>query len=173
MFDRTRSHANVGFSSVEWQVVIRGNPSLVALRKPPRRGNDWKDGSGTIPGWGYCIDPRQAGPRASAIGGPRRLVDAGRVPRRRRLSVADQGDERAVAADAGAAPTEEYAEGIPDPRAHLQGRVGARSLEAGHDRPLPAAQSVSDLPVGPAIWGRRFMRGTARLPRASIRSRPT
>ena len=31
MFDRTRSHANVGFSSVEWQVVIRGNPSLVRL----------------------------------------------------------------------------------------------------------------------------------------------
>ena len=31
MFDRTRSHANVGFSSVEWQVVIGGNPSLVRL----------------------------------------------------------------------------------------------------------------------------------------------
>src|SRR5262245_48532295 len=62
-------------------------------------------------------------------------------------SVAGQGDKGAVARAALAAPTKEDAETFADPRAHLQGRGGARSLEAGHHRPFPAPQDLSDLPV--------------------------
>ena len=34
-----------------------------------------------------------------------------------------------------------------DPHPHLQGRIGARGLEAGYDRPFRAAQGLSDLPL--------------------------
>ena len=72
---------------------------------------------------GYSIDPRHAGPRASAIGGLRRLFDADQVPWRRRQSVAYQGNEGAVARGALAASTKEHAETFTDPCAHFQGRI--------------------------------------------------
>src|SRR6185437_8312126 len=65
----------------------------------------------------------------------------------RRLRATHQGDESAIAAYAGAARPEADAEGIADPGPHLQGRIRARSLEAGYHRPLRVAQSLSDLPL--------------------------
>ena len=58
-----------------------------------------------------------------------------------------QGDEGTVAADAGDAPAKEHAEGLAAPHPHLQGGIGARSLEAGYQRTLRAAQGLSDLPL--------------------------
>ena len=75
--------------------------------------------------------------RVDGVGGFRRRADACRMLRRgRRLSVADPCDERAVAADAGAARTKAHAERFAGAHSPLQGGSGTGGLEAGHDRPL-------------------------------------
>ena len=96
---------------------------------------------------GHGNDPRHGSPCARAGGGFCRGIDAGHVPRRRQQSVAGQGNEGAAARAALAVPTKEDAETFTDPRAHFQGRSGARSLEAGHHRAFPDPQDLSDLPV--------------------------
>src|SRR5215813_4354323 len=119
-----------------------------ALRKPPTTsiqiGKGPRRGSGN--------DPRHGRPCACADGGFCRGIDAGHVPWRRQRSVAGQGNKGVTAPAALAAPTKEDAEAFADPCAHLQGRGGTRSLEAGHYRPLPARQNLSDLPVVGRSW---------------------
>ena len=62
----------------------------------------------------------------------------------------------------------------PDPRAHLQGRVGARSLRSRTDRPLRLLKVYPiSRAAGPLIWGRKGSRGKIQSSRASPRSRPT
>ena len=45
------------------------------------------------------------------------------------------------------APSQEHGQGVADPRPPVQGRVGARGLEAGSRRPIRAAEDLSDLPL--------------------------
>ena len=62
-------------------------------------------------------------------------------------TVAGKGNEGAVVRTALAAPPKEDAETFADPSARFQGRSGTRSLEAGHHRPFPDCQDLSDLSV--------------------------
>src|SRR5262249_46247432 len=87
-----------------------------------------------------------------ADGGFCRGIDAGHVPWRRQRSVAGQGNKGVAAPAARAVATKEDAEAFADPCAHFQGRGGTGSLEAGHYRPLPARQNLSDLPVVGRSW---------------------
>src|SRR5216683_1345937 len=120
----------------------------VALRKPPTTGIQ----IGKVPRRGYSNDPRHGSLGACADGGFCRGIDAGHVPWRRQQSVADQGNKRVAARAALAVPTKEDAKIFTDPCAHFQGRGGTRSLEAGHHRPFPDAQDLSDLSVVGRSW---------------------
>jgi hypothetical protein len=66
---------------------------------------------------------------------------------RKQQAVAGQGDTGIAGRAARAARTEEDAKIFTYRCASLQGRGGARSLEAGHGRPFPDPQDLSDLPV--------------------------
>src|SRR5207245_7436810 len=81
-----------------------------------------------------------------------RGIDAGHVPWRRQQSVADQGNKGVAARAALAVPTKEDAKTFTDPCAHFQGRGGTRGLEAGHHRPFPDPQDLSDLSVVGRSW---------------------
>src|SRR5580704_9208853 len=111
-----------------------------SFQKPPLKAN-------VLSSWGYRLDPRHFRPSNFLI--DRFLWHFGAVPGlcRRRQSVADQSNQRAAAAATIAAPTKEHAKAFPDPHPHLQGRIRARSLEAGYHRPFRAAQGLSDLPL--------------------------
>jgi hypothetical protein len=127
---------------------LRGVLALVALRKPPSEVMR----SEKVPRGGYSIDPRHGCPRASANGGFCRRIDAGPVSWRRRQSIADQGNNGAVARAALVVATKENAETFTDPCAHFQGRIGTRSLEAGHHRPFPDPQDLPDLSLVGRSW---------------------
>src|SRR6266487_4846799 len=126
-----------------------GEPwSGFALRKPPTTGIQIGKDSAS----GYSNDPSHGSPCACADGGFCRGIDAGHVPWRRQQSVADQGNKGGAARAALAVPTKEDAKTFTDPCAHFQGRGGTRSLEAGHHRPFPAPQDLSDLSVVGRSW---------------------
>src|SRR5262249_13270902 len=119
-----------------------------ALRKPPTPSIQ----IGKVPRRGSGDDPRHGRPCACADSGFCRGIDAGHVPWRRQQSVAAQGNKGVAARAPFAAPTKEDAKTFTDPCAHLQGRGGIRSLEAGPPRPFPAPQDLSDLSVVGRSW---------------------
>src|SRR5262245_52247956 len=120
---------------------------MSALAVCPTKATDHEHSDRKVPGREYSNDPRHGRPYACAGSGVCRGVDAGHVPWRRRQSVAAQGNKGVTARAALAPSTKEDVKAFTDPCAHLQGRGGTRSLEAGHHRPFPAPQDLSDLPV--------------------------
>src|SRR5262249_36987976 len=116
----------------------------------PTKATDSKHSDRKVPRRGSGNDPRHGGPCVCAGGGFCRGIDA--VPWRRQQSLAGQGNQGVAGGAALAAPTKEDAETFTDPFAQFQGRGGARSLEAGHHRPFPAPQALSDLSVVGRSW---------------------
>src|SRR6516162_3357548 len=93
---------------------------------------------------GYGIDDPRNGALRASNGSFCRPIDAGAVPRRGQQSVAGQGNTGAVSRAALATPPKAHAETFTDPCSRLQGRIGARNLEAGRHRPFPDSQGLSD-----------------------------
>src|SRR6516225_466252 len=148
--NRTSSAAFSAYRSLRpptRRYIIWGTLVWVCLKKAA----DYRHSDRKVPRRGYD-DPCHGSPCACADSGFCRGIGAGYVPRRRQQSVANQGNKRVAARAALAVPTKEDANIFTDPCAHFQGRGGTRSLEAGHYRPFPDPQDLSDLSVVGRSW---------------------
>ena len=136
--------------------ALKGLPGRIYRLAIGARSGVISGGAGLVTacsGGSFRVEPALSCPLASGVCGCRCRYRACRLRYRRRCSFVALAPA-ALSANDLRDRAAEHGEGIADPRAHLQGRVRARNLERGQNRPLRAAQDIPDLPLVGRAWSK-------------------